>query len=200
MNDRQSLPFDEEKISRLDAYLDLIGARVLKRLELEAVRKSCSATLLLLFAAVDALGGLIHEEDDAGNKERSRAFFRFIDAKYAERFELLWALRNALVHNAINVESYLSSTELEGWAHLDWIGRSRRIYVHTGLASRDLLDAFRRVRSKFEEDPAAALRAADRLDWEETAQEPPDQGPLPTPPPPVRFVREVKPRRSTRRR
>jgi hypothetical protein len=200
MKDLQSPPLDDEKNSKLVAYLDLIGTRVLKPLESEVVQNSCSTTLLLVFAAVDALGGLIHEKDDAGNKERSHEFFRFMGVKYAERFELLWALRNALAHNAINVESYLSSTELEGWAHLDRIGGNRLIYVDTGLVSRDLLDAFHRVRSWFEEDPVAALRAADRLDWEDNVQETLDQEPLPTLPPPVRFVYARQLRRGTKRR
>ena len=48
---------------------------------------------------------------------------------YERRSRELWKLRNALVHNAINVESYLSSAELEGWVHLQRIGGGRLIYV-----------------------------------------------------------------------
>jgi hypothetical protein len=196
MNDGPAFSRDGEKTSKLGTYLDLIAARALKPLESEVVQNSCSTTLLLVFATVDALGGLIHKNDEAGNKERSREFFRFMGVEYAERFEQLWNLRNALIHNAMNVESYLSSTEMEGWAHLKRIGGSGLIYVNTGFASRDLFGAFRRVRSLFEEDSEAATRAADRLDWVDDAQEPVGQEPLPTRPSPVRFVYASRPRRS----
>ena len=195
MNTERTAAYDAENSAKLTEYLDLIAARVLKPLESDAVQKSCSTTLLLVFATVDALGGLIHPHDDAGNGERSRAFFRFMGPEYAKRFKELWRLRNALVHNAINVESYLSSTELEGWAHLKRIGGSGLIYVNTGLARRDLLEAFRRVRVLFEKDGAAANRAAGRLDWVDDTQEPVGQEPLPTQPSPVRFVYASQPRR-----
>ena len=72
-------------MSPLQAYLDLIAARVLKPLESDEVQKSCCTTLLLVFATVDALGGLIHADDEAGNKERSREFFGFMGVEYADR-------------------------------------------------------------------------------------------------------------------
>ncbi len=52
-------PYDTENRSKVGEYLDLVEARVLKPLASEAVQQSCSTTLLLVFATVDALGKLI---------------------------------------------------------------------------------------------------------------------------------------------
>jgi len=180
---------DDQDTSKLAKYLELIAARVLKPLESPAVQESCCTTLMLVFAAVDALGGLIHPEEDAGNADRSREFLRrFMGVEYARRFKELWKLRNALVHNAVNVECYLSSTELQGWAHLKRIGGTGLIYVNTGFASRDLLDGFRRLTAWFATDAAAAARAAGRLEWADDTQKPVGQEPQPTQAAPFHYL------------
>lgn len=188
MSETRIEPYDTESRSKVGEYLDLVEARVLKPLASEAVQQSCSTTLLLLFATVDALGKLIDRNARAGPSVRFRTFLKFMGAEYEKRCEELWKLRNALVHNAINVESYLSSTELQGWAHLKRIGGSGLIYVNTGLASRDLVEAFRRVKALLHTDDVVARRAAARLEWVEDTQESVGEEALPTQPPQVQFV------------
>jgi len=179
---------DTENRSKVGEYLDLVEARVLKPLTNEAVQQSCSATLLLAFAAVDALGKLVHADDQAPPGVRFRAFLSFMGPEYEERFEELWKLRNALVHNAINVEAYLSFTELEGWAHLKRVGGSGLIYVNTRLVSSDLVSAFGRLTVLLRTDEVAARRADNRLEWVEDTQEGAGGEVLPTQPPQVQFV------------
>ncbi len=174
--------------SKVAEYLNLVEARVLSPLRSEAVQRSCSTTLLLVFATIDALGKLLHPDSDARPGERFKYFLRFLGTEYEERRNELWKLRTALVHNAINVESYLSSTEREGWAHLQMIGGSGLIYVDTGLTSRDLVEAFWRVKEMLATDSATAQRAAARLKWVENILQHVGKGPFPTPPPPVQFV------------
>ena len=181
-------PYDTQNRSKVGEYLDLVETRVLKPLACEAVRRSCSATLLLAFAAVDALGKLVHPDNQASPGVRFKAFLSFMGPEYEERFEELWKLRNALVHNAINVESYLSSTELKGWAHLKRIGGSKLIYVNTGLVSSDLVAAFDRLTVLLRTDEVTARRAADRLEWVEDTQEGTGGEVLPTQLPQVQFV------------
>lgn len=188
---------DREKLTE---YLDLIEARILGPLQSEAVRGSCCTTLLLFFAAADALGALIEPDDQAGNGERSETFFRFMGATYEAAFSRLWRLRNALVHSAANVESYLSSTEMEGWVHLSRTGPTGLLYVNTDIAARDLVTAFRRVRRTFEQDAAMAIRAAKRLEWVEDNPAAGGSEPQPTPPPPVRFLWARSGRRRKSRR
>jgi hypothetical protein len=188
MSDTCIDPHDTQNRSKVGEYLDLVEVRVLKPLANEAVQQSCSATLLLAFAAVDALGKLVHPDNQAPPGVRFEAFLSLMGPEYEERFDELWKLRNALVHNAINVEAYLSSTELEGWAHLKRIGGSGLIYVNTGLVSSDLVAAFGRLTVLLRTDEVAARRADDRLEWVEDTQEGAGGEVLPTQPPQVQFV------------
>jgi hypothetical protein len=181
-------PDDTQDRSKVAAYLHLVETRVLTPLASEAVQQSCSTTLLLVFATIDALGKLIHPNADASPGVRFGEFLSFLGAGYNKRRKELWKLRNALVHNVINVESYMSSTELEGWVHLEMIGGSGLIYVNTGLASRDLFEAYRGVKALLETDMVAAQRAADRLKFVDNTQQGVGKGPHPTPPSPVQFV------------
>lgn len=181
-------PYDTENRSKVAEYLDLVESRVLRPLSCDAVQRSCSTTLLLVFAAIDALGKLTDEDGKASVRVRFQDFLGFMGVEYKERSTELWKLRNALVHNAINVESYLSSTELAGWAHLKRIGGSGLIYLNTGLASRDLVEAFGRVKTLLATDKRAAQRAADRLEWVEDTQQAVGAESLPTQPPQIQFV------------
>jgi hypothetical protein len=181
-------PYDDQNRSKVGEYLELVEDRVLKPLASDAVQQSCSTTLLLVFATVDALGKLIHPSATAGPGKRFRHFLGFLGTEYKERSKELWDLRNALVHNVINVESYLSSTELEGWVHLQRIGGSGLIYVNSHLASRDLAEAFGRVKMLLETNKYEAQRATDRLEWVENTQQGVGSEPVPTPPPPVKFI------------
>jgi len=177
-----------EDKSKVEQYLALVETRVLKALSSDAVQQSCSTTLLLAFATVDALGKLTHPRAKAGVGERFQYFLDFMGTGYGERAEELWKLRNALVHNVINVESYLSSTDIEGWAHLQTLGGSGLIYVNTSLLSSDLKNAFGRVKDLLATDNSAAQRAAKRLKWIDNMPQAVRGEPIPTPPPQVQFV------------
>lgn len=181
-------PYDTQKRSKVGEYLNLLETRVLKPLASTAVQESCSTTLLLVFATVDALGKLVHPNANVGPGQRFKYFLRFLGPDYKKRSKELWKLRNALVHNVINVESYLSWTELEGWVHLQRIGGSGLIYVNSRLASRDLKEAFGRMKKLLETHKDAAQRATDRLEWVENTPQGVGGEPVPTPPPPVQFV------------
>ena len=188
MNDECTAPFDGGNISKVGEYLDLVEVRVLRALSSEAVQGSCSITLLLVFATIDALGKLTHPRAKAGAGERFRYFLDFMGEEYKQRSKELWKLRNALVHNVINVESYLSSTELEGWVHLQPIRGGRFIYVNSRLASRNLMAAFGRVKTLLATDRNAWRQAEERLEWVENTLQAMSSDPSPTPPPPVQFI------------
>jgi len=59
MSDECRAPCNAHNRSKVAKYLDLVEARVLKPLASEAVQRSCSTTLLLVFATIDALGKLM---------------------------------------------------------------------------------------------------------------------------------------------
>ena len=98
---------DQEKI---DAYLDIIQERILAPVQNTEIRLSCTATLLLLFAAIDGLGKLLHPDDKAGSNERIRRFLDYVGGDYAVHKKRLLGLRHSLVHNAINLDGGGSST------------------------------------------------------------------------------------------
>jgi hypothetical protein len=110
---------------------------------------------------------------------------------YAVHKNELVNLRHSLVHNAINVESYLSQTETGSDWHLRKIGAAGVIYVNTMVMSRDFDVAFERFRVEIQKDPALMQRAADRLEWRgDDALDDLDipGNATPSPPPPVRFI------------
>jgi hypothetical protein len=57
MSDQTSQDQDKDKI---DEYLHVIDERILAPIQKTEVRYYCTATLLLLFAAIDGLGKLLH--------------------------------------------------------------------------------------------------------------------------------------------
>jgi len=64
--------------TKIDAYLNIIEERILAPIQKTEIQKYCTATLLILFAAIDGLGKLLHPEDTAGSGERSRAFLDYM--------------------------------------------------------------------------------------------------------------------------
>jgi hypothetical protein len=178
---------DQEKI---DEYLRVIQERILAPIEVTGVLQYCTATLLLLFSAIDGLGKLLHSDDEAKPGERIRAFLEYMGGDYNVYKEELALLRNFLVHNAINAESFLSQTEIGNKYHLKKIGAAGFIYVNTMVMYRDFVGAFARFRSDIQSNPELRKRAANRLEWRE--DNPPDDldpnVPAPSPPPPVEFI------------
>lgn len=75
----------------------------------------------------------------------------------------LWELRNSLVHNAINVESFLSHTDVPAGPHLTKMGASGFVYVDTQIMCRDFESAFKRFRAELQQDRAKCKDVADRL-------------------------------------
>jgi hypothetical protein len=106
-----------------------------------------------------------------------------------QKKELL-ILRNSLVHNAINVASFLSQTEMGRDQHLKKMGTADFIYVDTMVMYEDFADAFSRFRADIKHNLAMMRRAADRLEWREDNPVANQNMNIatPTPPPPVQFI------------
>lgn len=179
---------DQDKI---DKYLDVIQERILAPIQKTELRHYCTATLLLLFAAIDGLGGLLHPDNTAGSNARIREFLDYMGGDYKVHKKELLNLRNFLVHSAINVESFLSQTEMGGDQHLKKMNTADFIYVNTMVMYENFVDSFGRFRDDIKHNPAMEKRAADRLEWREWREDNPVDYlniPTPTPPPPVEFI------------
>jgi len=173
---------------KIREYFNVIEQRILDPIQKSEISHYCTATLLLLFAAIDGLGKLIHNKDKAGSNERIRAFLDYMGGDYSIRKKELLDLRNSLVHNAINVASFMSQTEKGSEYHLRTINSVGIIYVNTTTLLRDFNRAFERIRKEFEVDKAMLSRAANRLEWREDDYDDDTLNILATPPPPVQFV------------
>ena len=177
--------------NKVDEYLSIIQDRILAPIQNTEIRRYCTATLLLLFAAIDGLGKLLDTDDKAGSNRRIRGFLDYMGGSYAVCKEELLDLRHSLVHNAINVESFLSNAEISDEQHLKRIGTAGFIYVNTSVMYADVVDAFERFREDIQHDPAKLKRAANRLEWrEESLLDDLDftDNATPSPPPPVEFI------------
>ena len=182
MSDQHSNEYE-----KLEEYFNVIEQRILGPIQKSEISHYCTATLLLLFAAIDGLGKLIHDKDKAGSNEGIRAFLDYMGGDYSIRKKELLDLRNSLVHNAINVASFMSQTEKGSEYHLRTINSVGFIYVNTTTMHQDFNHAFQRIRKKFEVDKALLSRAAKRLEWREDDYDD-TLNILATPPPPVQFI------------
>jgi hypothetical protein len=179
---------DQEKI---DAYLEIIQERILAPIETTEIRNYCTVTLLLLFAAIDGLGKLQNTDAKARSNKRIRGFLGYMGGDYDVHKRELLRLRHSLVHNAINVESFLSQTEIGSDQHLKKVGAAGFINVNTNVMYEDFVNAFNQFRAETRSDLEVMKRAADRLEWrEDIALDDLNIGDAvaPSPPPPVEFI------------
>ena len=177
-----------EERDKIDEYLDVIQRRIVEPIQKADIRRYCTATLLLLFAAIDGLGKLIHDNAKARSNERIRVFLDYMGDNYGKRKEELLGLRHSLVHNAINVASFMSQTEMGSDQHLKQIGSGGFIYVNTSIMYHDFVRAFERLREDFKNDERMMSRAAKRLEWREDDVEDQYLDIPATPPPPIEFI------------
>jgi len=179
-----------QDLEKVDEYMHIIQTRILAPIRETEIRQSCTATLLLLFSAIDGLGKLLHPSKKARCVKRISEFLDYMGGGYADHKTELLALRHSLVHNAINVESYLSRAEPGSEHHLKEIGAAKFIYVNTVVMYRDFVEAFNRFHRDIQNNPDLLKQAADRLEWRESNPSDnldPDM-PAPTPPPPIEFI------------
>jgi len=178
--------------AKVDEYLRVVQERVVAPIEQTDVRRSCTATLLLLFAGIDGLGCLCNPERRAGNNARILHFLGYIGGECALNKKGLLALRNGLVHSGIGAASYLSHTELDGDQHIFMDGEF--IHVNSMVVFEEFKRALARYREELEHDPEKMKRAADRLEWCEIGEgrNAPAGEYLPTPPARVEFIREKR--------
>jgi len=180
---------DQDKV---DEYFRVLQDRILAPIQNPEIQSYCTATLLLLFSAIDGLGKLLHPHNKAGVRERILGFLDYMGGNYKVYKDELYNLRKSLVHNAINVASYLSKNETVGDdQHLRKIGTAGYINVNTLVMYEDFVVAFKRFSSEIKHDPVLRKSAADRLKW--MVDDPLDGIDIPglatpSPPPRVKFI------------
>ncbi len=178
---------DTDDVNKIEAYFVIIDEHIIEPITDTDLRKSCIATIMLLFAAMEGLGKLIHPSGTAGPGQRFRAFLARMGKNYDEHAGALWDLRNSLMHNALNTASFMSSTHMDEQEHLRMRCPDGLIFVSTILLLKNFCSAKDRLQEELHQNPDLLERAANRLEWLE--EDPRDWPRFPTtPPPPVKFI------------
>lgn len=180
--------------SKTERYVTLVWKHVVKPLEDSQVGQSCFAAVMLIFAAVDGLGALL-TETGAGNSERFKTFMRrYFPGKYGECIDDLWKLRNTLMHNALNVASFLSRVPENQIEHLSRL--DEYLFVHTEELLRDFKEALDRFECDMQTDAGLFTQAESVLKEHNVSYT--LKSPA-TPPPPVsiEYIRTKAPRGGT---
>lgn len=108
---------DEVK-KKFNNYTNLLEKRTINSIDNLNIKESCTATLLLLFAAVDSLSKITCCDDDYGlskkdgNKRRFKGFLdKVMRNNYAVYKDDIYKLRNNIVHTGINTKVILSKNQ-----------------------------------------------------------------------------------------
>ncbi len=178
---------DDEK--KTEAYFKVITDHIVRPIAETDVKCSCVATLLMLFAAIDGLGKLVHLCDKASVRERIKAFLSRMGSEYAEKADKLYDLRNSLMHNALNTVSHMAAIYVRGDHHLKTISPFGLIYLNTSRFFEDFRKAGEKLKEEISGDRSLHSRAASRLEW---VKDDPQEHWLETatPPGPVQFIAE----------
>ena len=181
-------PLSSYDCSATREYLGVVHRHVIKPLEGTAAGDSCFAAALLIFAAIDGLGRLLHSDSGAGVAERFKSFLPRLGPQYEALGNELWEVRNSLVHNAMNVACFMSKTEDAQGEHLE---RERGyVFLHTGRLLQDFKGAISRLETDLRTDGALLEQTESRLEWDAIAQPGWRGGEVKTTPPPgIRFVK-----------
>jgi len=170
-------------------YLRVIKQHVIHPLDTTQVADSCFAAVLLIFGAIDGLGKLAHENENALAGERFKSFLQRLGQEYSALGEELWRLRNTLAHSAMNVACFLSKTDEARGEHLEQDGGY--IFIHTGKLLEDFKTALNKLEAEYQTNGSLLQRAESRLRWDSINERGwRGGGVMPTPPPGIQFVRE----------
>lgn len=187
-----------DDIEKIDEYFKVIDDRIISTIQNTDVKKSCTATLALLFAAIDGLGQLSCKDEDyekAG--KRFKVFLKRMGQNYEGKSDIIWKIRNSLIHNGVNLESYMYATSEGDFAfeHLSTPGPNGFLYIDTTQFFSDFCQAKRQLREEINKSDEILKRAANRLDWLEADEKEYQESnniARPSPPPPVEFIHMKK--------
>ncbi len=180
----------------INCYLHWIEEHIVACIRDTNVKESCIATLMLLFAAMDGLGRLCHEEGNASVEKRFKAFFRRMGPEYGKKADRLYKLRCSLVHEGLSaavVLSKVSPTEHEHLRPVRTTGGKEYLLVNTGVFFADFEAALERFRAEVAERGDISKRVAARLTADYVHHElsaPRGRVTTVTPAPLIRFIRE----------
>lgn len=130
-------------MSKINQYFDLLEKRLIYPIEDMNIVESCTATLLLLFAAIDSLSKIscccsdyqLYKEKK-GWRNRFKGFLKLMGSNYETYAKCLCDLRNDLVHTGMNVKILMSKNPGTKGDHL----QKKKGYLY--LNTRQFMEDF----------------------------------------------------------
>ena len=152
---------------KITDFFDLLNRRTIEAIESSDIKESCTATLLLLCAAVDSLSKLTCDDNQyaaflnhRGNKVRFQHFLQDVmGGDYGRLKDQLYDLRNDIVHTGINTQVVLSKHQND--QHLEEV--DGYLWVNTGRFVDDLKQIIQRIKEDIEANGPYHQNATKRL-------------------------------------
>ena len=106
---------DANEVEKIDAYFDIIDKRIIVPIKERGIEKSCTATLVLLFAAIDGLGKLTCQDEDYKTpNKRFKSFLKRIGKEYDKKSDVLIGLGPSAISDSS--KSFIQNIkELKKW-------------------------------------------------------------------------------------
>ena len=133
----------DEKINK---FINLLKERTINPIDNTEIKESCTATLLLIFAAVDSLSKITCSDKDydlfkirKGNAERFKGFLENVMGnEYLKFKDAIYDLRNDIVHTGINSKVIFCKSQHDN-KHL------QEVSGHLWINTTQFLDDFKKA-------------------------------------------------------
>jgi hypothetical protein len=156
----------EKKFSN---FIELLKERTINSIDNLDIKESCTATLLLLFAAVDSLSKItcinpeydLYKKNKSGNKDRFKGFLdNVMGNKYKIYNDNIYDLRNDIVHTGINTKVILSKSQ-DHEKHLKLV--DGYLWINTNQFLDDFKKAIEQIKNNIDVKGQFYQNAKDRL-------------------------------------
>jgi hypothetical protein len=158
----------EEADKKSKNFINLLKERTISPIDNTDIKESCTATLLLLFAAVDSLSKITCSNSEyelykkhTGSKDR---FISFLDKvmgnKYAVYKTNIYDLRCDIVHTGINTKVILFKSQ-DHEKHLQLF--DKYLWINTNQFLNDFKKAIDEIKNDIDEQGQFYQNARDRL-------------------------------------
>ncbi len=149
--------------NKTDNYFDLLRERIIKCIDMPDIQKSCTTTLLLIFAAIDSLSFITCSDNEYTNYKSSNKskFIGFLEndmgGKYSDFKKQIYKLRCSIVHTGINTNVTLSRDD----EHLEII--DGQVWINTNQFSEDFKEAMKQIEIDIQKKNGYFKNASNRL-------------------------------------
>lgn len=150
-------------------FINLLKERTIDPIDNTDIKESCTATLLLIFAAIDSLSKIScddkhysqFQKNKSGNKDRFTDFLENVmGGKYSTFKDAIYVLRNDMVHTGINTKVVLSKNQNDS-KHLQEV--NGHLWVNTKQFLDDFKEALKRIQVEIQKKGMFIKNASNRL-------------------------------------